>query len=121
MITVVSWVLFLATVVLDVGGQLLFKRGLGVAEHRVGRHFWAAALTALPVLGGVACYAVEAVLWIALLAREPLSLVFPMASLSYVGVVLASRWLLSEQVSARRWAGVATITIGVVLVTAGGA
>ena len=119
--SVTSWMLFAVTLVLDVVGQLLFKHGVRPAKQRAAAGFWISTLTAWPVMAGVACYAVEAAFWIALLAREPLSLVFPLASLGYIGVVLASRCVLGERITARRWLGVATITAGVALITAGGA
>jgi hypothetical protein len=49
----------------------------------------------------------------------PLSLAFPLASLSYCGVLLASRFVLGEAVSRRRWLGVGLITAGVAIVCAG--
>ena len=42
---------------------------------------------------------------------------FPIMALSYVGVVLACRFILNEHISPRRWIGIATIVVGVVLVT----
>lgn len=105
--------LLLGSVACDVIGQVCFKRGVGRGD--------ASAL--LPrLLGspwialGVMVYAVEFVLWFAALSRAPLSFAFPIAALSYVGVVLASRWILHEHVSLRRWLGTCAIVIGVALV-----
>jgi drug/metabolite transporter (DMT)-like permease len=46
----------------------------------------------------------------------PLSLAFPFAALSYCGVVIASRYVLHERVSARRWFGTVVIAAGVALI-----
>jgi undecaprenyl phosphate-alpha-L-ara4N flippase subunit ArnE len=111
--------LLLGSVTCDVVGQVCFK--LGVGHHETGR---ARSIIALVrrIVGspwvalGVAIYAVEFVLWFSALSRAPLSFAFPIAALSYVGVVLASRLVLRESVSARRWLGTVAIVIGVALV-----
>jgi undecaprenyl phosphate-alpha-L-ara4N flippase subunit ArnE len=53
------------------------------------------------------------------LATLQLSLAYPMVSLGYVLVVLASRVLLKEPVSLARWAAVTLICAGVALVGLG--
>ena len=111
--------LLLGSVTCDVTGQVCFK--LGVGHHETGRARSIAALVRRIVGSpwvalGVAIYAVEFVLWFSALSRAPLSFAFPIAALSYVGVVLASRLVLLERVSARRWLGTAAIVIGVALV-----
>jgi drug/metabolite transporter (DMT)-like permease len=65
---------------------------------------------------GLAVYAIEFVAWFAALSLAPLSLAFPFAALSYCGVVIASRYVLHERVSARRWFGTVAIAAGVALV-----
>jgi drug/metabolite transporter (DMT)-like permease len=112
--------LFATTVLLDVVGQIWFKLGLnqlpedGTADSH-GR-FWKQVFGSPLVWAGIGAYAVELGLWLAVLANAPLSFVFPLASLSYVGVLIASRVVLKETVSARRWAGALLITLGVTLV-----
>lgn len=103
----------------DVVGQVCFKLGVG---HHVTPHargilgLLKRVIVSRWVALGVAIYAVEFVLWFAALSRAPLSFAFPIAALSYVGVVLASRWILRERISLRRWLGTAAIVIGVALV-----
>lgn len=116
--TLATLMLLLGSVTCDVTGQVCFKRGVGIATdgahaaslvHKVLHSPWIAM--------GVAVYALEFVLWFAALSRTELSIAFPFTALGYVGVVLASRFLLKEHVSMRRWAGIGTIVVGVVLVT----
>jgi uncharacterized membrane protein len=63
------------------------------------------------------------VLWMlsrmALLSWADLSYVLPVTSIGYVLIALAGRFLLHEQISARRWAGIALIVAGVSLVSGG--
>lgn len=121
------WLLFGLSVACDVAGQLCFKHGVdGIADdtghggwlHQSARYFKAVA-HAPWLWGGVAVYALELVIWLAILERAPLSLAFPIASLNYCGVIVASHVLLKERVSRQRWIGAAFITLGVAIVGLG--
>jgi drug/metabolite transporter (DMT)-like permease len=54
-----------------------------------------------------------------LLSWEPISLVIPASALSYVVGTVGAKYILGEQVSAARWAGVLLVCAGVALVAAG--
>jgi drug/metabolite transporter (DMT)-like permease len=108
--------LLFASVACDVAGQLCFKLGVGhddgsAAESAGIAGFALGVLRSPWVLAGLAIYCVEFVVWFA-----ALSLAFPFAALSYCGVVLASRHVLHERVSTRRWLGTVAIAAGVALV-----
>jgi drug/metabolite transporter (DMT)-like permease len=115
--------LFGVTVLLDVIGQIWFKLGLmRLPEKKTTDHlgsFWKRVFASPLLWAGIGAYAVELGLWLAVLANAPLSFVFPLASLSYVGVLIASRIILKEMVSPRRWAGALLITLGVTVVYIG--
>lgn len=121
------WLLFGLSVACDMGGQLCFKRGVHDIAVTDGQGAWARqfalyfnAVARAPWLwGGIAVYAVELVIWLAILERAPLSLAFPIASLNYCGVMIACHLLLKEHVSRRRWIGAAFITLGVAIVGLG--
>jgi drug/metabolite transporter (DMT)-like permease len=68
------------------------------------------------VVAGLLIYVVEFIVWFAALTLAPLSVAFPFMALSYCGVVIASRWILHERVSPRRWLGTIAIAGGVALV-----
>lgn len=55
--------------------------------------------------------------WLAVLYRMDVSKAFPLLSLGYVLVLLASRHYLHETISAQRWAGVAAIIAGITLLS----
>lgn len=108
-----SWSLFALTVVLDVWGQTAFKLGLDRIEAaHDARPFWLAVALSPWIVTGVLSYTVEAVCWMYVLGRAPLSVVGPMAALSYVGAVLAGRFFLGERAGRRRWIGAALVTLG---------
>ena len=54
-----------------------------------------------------------------LLSWEPISLVIPASALSYVVGTFGAKYVLREDVSVARWAGVVLVCIGVALVAAG--
>ena len=109
----------LGSVLCDVGGQICFKLGVhddaqsqrsGVAGFLLGlvRSRWIAL--------GIVVYALEFLFWFGALTVAPLSLAIPFAALSYCGVVVASRLILREHISARRWTATLVVAAGVVVV-----
>jgi drug/metabolite transporter (DMT)-like permease len=54
-----------------------------------------------------------------LLSWEPISLVIPASAFNYVVGTLGAKYILGEQVSTARWAGVVLVCVGVALVAAG--
>lgn len=109
-------------------GAVLFK--LGAA----GRHLHPEHGTAIPmhvfardmfgspqILLGLVLQAVALFAWIAFISRVALSLAFPLSSASNVAILLASRFILHENISPRRWFGVGLILGGIALIGAGAA
>jgi drug/metabolite transporter (DMT)-like permease len=114
-----GWFLFALTVLLDVFGQTAFKLGLdAMPQGGSGLPFWRAVATSPWVVAGFAGYCIEAMSWMYVLGHAPLSIVGPMAALSYVGTVLTGRLFLGERPRARRWLGAGLVTIGAGLVGA---
>lgn len=114
-----SWFLFGLTVVLDVFGQTAFKLGLDrIGDGAQGAAFWRAVAVNPFVVTGFLGYCVEAVSWMYVVGHAPLSVVGPMAALSYVGAVLAGRLFLGERPRARRWLAAGLVTLGAGLVGA---
>ena len=111
--------LLLGSVVCDVAGQVFFK--LGVSDDksptRRGLAGFVLGLVRSPWIAlGVLVYALEFVFWFGALSLAPLSLAIPFAALSYCGVVVASRLILREHVSPRRWAATLVVAAGVAIV-----
>lgn len=68
---------------------------------------------------GVPLMALSFYALLVLLSWAPVSLVTPASALSYVVGTLGAKFILGEDVSAGRWAGVIMVCIGVALVAAG--
>ncbi|MEW6095836.1 MAG: multidrug resistance protein [bacterium] len=112
---------FLAVLIcisLGVGGQLLLKTGVmhsATADSLLANYL--NMLTNPGVILGGMCYLSSSFLWLLLLQRRHLSYLYPMISLGYVLVVIASCFLFHEMVLPIRWIGVGIICIGVTLVS----
>lgn len=113
--------LILVSVVLAAVAQLTLKHGMNQVTASTGELKLELAsardvLTTPAVWGGLLLFALSALVWLAVLSRTTLSFAYPFASLTYVLILLADRFLLDQQVPALRYAGVACIMVGIVLV-----
>lgn len=68
---------------------------------------------------GVPLMALSFYALLVLLSWEPISKVIPASALSYVVGTFGAKFILGEDVSTARWAGVVLVCIGVALVAAG--
>ena len=71
------------------------------------------------VFGGLVLYFLSTVFWLYLISRVPLNFAYPMLSLSYIFVTIASIMIFHETVLPINWIGIAVIMIGVALVAQG--
>jgi drug/metabolite transporter (DMT)-like permease len=69
------------------------------------------------VLAGLATFVLSAAFWLVVLSKVSLSFAYPFVSLTYVLILLFDRVVLHESVSGLRWAGVALIIAGILLVS----
>lgn len=103
----------------SVGGLVLFKLGTAYPAVR-----WLESLVHLKFsvisLCGCACYVVSFLLYLFLVSRNELSLLFPIATgISCILVLTASAFVLHEQISPVNWIGAIVIVIGILLVNIG--
>jgi len=70
----------------------------------------------LYVLGGLAFFGANALLWLVVLSREKLSFAYPMVAFAYVVTILLAKYVLHEDIPALRWAGLATIIVGILMI-----
>ena len=100
----------------EVAGQILFKRGIDsvdAGETHFGFKTLRLALSSRAIWGGVLIYGIEFMVWIEILGLLPLSIAFPLESVSYVAVLMATRIFLREVVPTRRWVGIGLICAGI--------
>jgi drug/metabolite transporter (DMT)-like permease len=119
--------LIVFSVVLGVGGQIALKYGVGLASKgsssRVAQSldprsiltFLASAAANKFVILGFLLYLVSAASWLVILSRVDLSFAYPLISISYILIVVLSRFIFNEPVTAYRIAGTLVVTAGVFL------
>ena len=113
--------LILSGVLLNAIAQLLLKAGSGALADIDLRAGNAVAIAGrlvfnLPIIAGLACYALSVVVWILALARVEVSVAYPMLSVGYVVNAVAAWWFFGENLSGARLAGIGIILVGVWLV-----
>jgi undecaprenyl phosphate-alpha-L-ara4N flippase subunit ArnE len=112
-----EYILVLLSVCLTTLGQLLQKLGAqrAVADSASG-HIQFKTLMRLEIYLAVLCLGAGLLIWLSVLYYMEVSKAFPFLSLGFVLVMLVSRFYLNEPISWQRWAGVALIVVGIVLI-----
>jgi len=120
-----SIILILISISIAVGGQLLLKIGLNKigsisvdSFSSLGQLFLGIIKSPL-VLTGLFCYVLSAAIWLVVLSAVDLSFAYPFVGLTYVLILIISKFILKEDVNPIRWIGAAVITAGVVLISRG--
>lgn len=113
--------LILLSVTLAALAQLTLKHGTDQVTARsgplqLGGESLRAIVTTPAIWAGLIVFGLSAVVWIVVLSRTSLSFAYPFASLTYVLILMADRFVLDQEVPALRYAGVAFIVVGIVLV-----
>jgi len=112
--------LIILAVSLGAVGQIVMKRGMQLYGEVDATSVWGQLIPILKVPQvtiGLACYALSAVFWIAVVSQVDLSLAYPMVSLAYVIVFIASWLLLGEQIPPLRLIGLLIIVAGVIVIS----
>lgn len=122
MSSAISFVLLFVSVVFAIAGQFTLK----AAMERIGRIGTAQVseplVTVTRALGeprlwlGLTLFGVSALFWLVVLSRVPLSVAYPIVGLSYVIVVILSRYLLHEHIPPLRWVGAVVVAIGIAII-----
>lgn len=106
------------SILAGVAGQTAMKLGVNHAGGAGAGLLGLASmiLTEPLVLGGLACYVLAALAWIAALTRLDLSVAYPFLALNFVLVALSASLILDERIPPLRWLGIAVICVGILLV-----
>jgi len=114
----VNWLWFLPAVAIvmlfgALGGYFfkLSSKTISIHPMRLLRNwrFWA---------GGF-LYAISLIGYFMLLRLVPLSVMYPLSSITYIWVALLSWWLLKERFTGKKIAGIALIVVGIVVLAVG--
>lgn len=108
------------SILLAVTGQLMMKKGMMMigAFSLSQLHTKIIPMFLNPfVFFGFACFGLSSIFWLVVLSRFEISLVYPIVSLAYILVALASMVFFKESVTLMRWLGILVIVAGVVLIS----
>ncbi|TVX93870.1 EamA family transporter [Paenibacillus agilis] len=108
----INYIILFANIILLVTGQILFKLGI----EKAGGLVWNKIITSWYVIGGLSLYGIATILWFVVLSRLPLSVAYPLQSISYILGIAAAFFIFSEPVSPTKWVGALVILIGVYLI-----
>ncbi|HWR42346.1 EamA family transporter [Sporomusa sp.] len=106
--------IILLSVFLGAVGQVAFKYGATLIPDTGS--LMEKVIAAWPITAGLALYGVSTLLWIYALRTVELSYAYPLISLGYVLVFIASYFLFHEAIGPLRLGGLALILSGIALV-----
>lgn len=112
--------LILVAVLLGAVAQITLKRGMQIYGEVSVVGVWGQLIDIFKVphvAVGFLLYGLSSVLWIAVVSNVDLSLAYPMVSVAYVAVVVASWLFLGEQFSPVRLTGLLIIVAGVIVIS----
>jgi multidrug transporter EmrE-like cation transporter len=121
--SLMTWVLILTGVGLNAAAQLLLKVATKPLSHFsvFNADILSSSIVVLfrspPFWAGMICYGASLCVWVAALAKAPVSTAYPMLSLGYVVVAAVSVAWLGEAMTPAKMLGIALICTGVVLVS----
>jgi multidrug transporter EmrE-like cation transporter len=119
----VTWALILTGVGLNAAAQLLLKVATKPLSHFsvFNADILGSSITVLfrsvPFWTGMICYGASLCVWVAALAKAPVSTAYPMLSLGYVVVAAVSVAWLGESLTPAKVFGIVLICTGVFLVS----
>lgn len=109
--------LILTSVIMGAIGQILLKFGANIiGDLKFNMQGFISIITNYFIIGGLILFGTSFLLWIKVLTKNSLSYVYPMVSLSYIIIVLASRFMFNEPFSSNKIIGIVAIIIGVFLI-----
>lgn len=115
--TAVAFFLIVLCIVAEIAREIFFKIGVMKDEADPVEKSWLWMVVSSPwIVAGLVLWAIEIVIWIKVLETTPLHIAFPIMSLIYVGLPIASQTFLKEKMTGRQWGGAALICAGVAVI-----
>lgn len=96
-------------------GSLYLKKGADKASPNLFK-----LITNYEIILGIMFYAVSVIMFIFALKGNPLSIIYPLVSTSYIWIAFFSIRFLDERMNLMKWLGIFYIVFGVVCIGIGG-
>lgn len=104
-------IFMLVSTILGAVGSYFFKKGSKHISKKISSFF------KLEIFTGVFLYALSTVLYVYLLKKYDLSLIYPLTSLGYIWVMLISKKYLNEKITLYKIISILLIITGVIFIT----
>jgi multidrug transporter EmrE-like cation transporter len=120
--SLVSFSLIMAGVMLNAAAQILMKTGtnsIGYFDYSLANIMpvgWKLA-TEPHIIGALSCYVLGVVIWILALSRVQVSIAYPLLSMGYVVNAVAAWYLFNESFNPSKVVGMGVIILGVVIIS----
>lgn len=117
----IAYIPLLLGIIFNAAAQLLLKAGMdkigyfAFSWNNVWPVGWQVATNPYIILG-LGCYVLSVVVWLLGLSRVDVSIAYPLVSIGYLVTAIAAYFILHENVSLLRIAGIFVILIGVAIV-----
>ena len=112
-LTLAAFGMILFCVLAEAATQLNFKAAADAARPESP----VLSLFAQPLLWiGLLLWAIESVVWLLVLERVPLTIAFPIMTLTYAVTPLAARFVLQERLNRRQGLGAGLVALGVLII-----
>jgi len=120
--SLISLALLVVSVGFAIAGQVTLKSAMnnigriGTTEVRAVGATVSKAAREPRLWAGLTLFGISSVFWMIVLSRVPLSVAYPFVGISYVAIVLLSRFVLHENVPLLRWVGVFVVATGIAII-----
>jgi drug/metabolite transporter (DMT)-like permease len=114
------YILLGISIITTVLSQLLFKKGMllvGNVDFSIRNIFFLIKQISINpfLIAGIFLYGISFILWLLVLSKLKLSVVYPITSLNFILVVAMSYFIFSEKLAMPQYGGIALIIIGIIL------
>ena len=111
-----NFALIISSIVIGAAGQILLKIGVNkLGGFNINASGVRSMLKSYYILTGLLLFGISFLLWVKVLTKNDLSYVYPMMSLSYIIILIASRFLFNEPITVNKVIGISAIITGVYL------
>lgn len=111
------YLLLSINIILLVAGQTLWKVGLTGIDTKFSMNNILRMFLNPYIFGGLIIYGLATVIWLYILSRTELSLVYPIQSLCYVVAAVVAILIFRENIPVTRWCGLGLIVLGAYFVS----
>ncbi|MBU5593261.1 hypothetical protein KQI89_16045 [Clostridium sp. MSJ-4] len=106
------YILLMINIILLVAGQTLWKIGMESVKLELSLSGIFKVIFQPYIFSGLVIYAVATVIWLYILSKSDLSLIYPLQSLCYVLAAFVGIIVFKEYIPPTRWFGIMLILLG---------